>query len=48
MNLATELNKLYEDYFVDAVQDTKETIQNFVDVITEMEYLLYMEKYKES
>lgn len=47
MSLATELNELYEDYFVDAVQDTKETIQNFVDVITEMEYLLYMERFKE-
>lgn len=46
-NLATELNELYEDYFVDAIQDTKETMQNFVDVITEMEYLLYMERFKE-
>lgn len=47
-NLATELNELYEDYFVDAIRDTKETMQNFVDVITEMEYLLYMERFKES
>ena len=46
-NLATELNELYEDYFVDAIQGTKETMQNFVDVITEMEYLLYMERFKE-
>lgn len=47
-NLVTELNELYEDYFVDAIRDTKETMQNFVDVITEMEYLLYMERFKES
>lgn len=47
-NLVTELNELYEDYFVDAIRDTKETMQNFVDTITEMEHLLYMERFKES
>lgn len=47
-NLAIELNELYEDYFIDAIRDTKETMQNFVDTITEMEYLLYMERFKES
>lgn len=47
-NLVAELNELYEDYFIDAIRDTKETMQNFVDVITEMEYLLYMERFKES
>lgn len=48
MSLAIKLNELHEDYFVDAVQDTKETMQNFVDAITEIEYLLYMERFKES
>ena len=47
-NLVMELNELYEDYFVEAIRDTKETMQNFVDVITEMEYLLYLERLKES
>lgn len=47
-NLVMELNELYEDYFIEAIRDTKETTQNFVDVITEMEYLLYLERLKES
>lgn len=47
-NLVAELNELYEDYFIDAIRDTKETMQNFVNVIAEMEYLLYMERFKES
>lgn len=47
-NLVMELNELYEDYFVEAIRDTKETMQNFVDTITEMEYLLYLERLKES
>lgn len=47
-NLVMELNELYEDYFIEAIRDTKETMQNFVDVITEMEYLLYLERLKES
>lgn len=47
-NLVMELNELYEDYFIEAICDTKETMQNFVDTITEMEYLLYLERLKES
>ena len=47
-NLVMELNELYEDYFIEAIHDTKETMQNFVDTITEMEYLLYLERLKES
>lgn len=47
-NLVAELNELYEDYFIEAIRDTKETMQNFVDTITEMEYLLYLERLKES
>lgn len=47
-NLVMELNELYEDYFIEAIRDTKETMQNFVDTITEMEYLLYLERLKES
>lgn len=46
-NLVMELNELYEDYFIEAIRDTKETMQNFVDTITEMEYLLYLERLKE-
>ena len=47
-NLVMELNELYEDYFIEAIRDTKETMQNFIDTITEMEYLLYLERFKES
>lgn len=47
-NLVMELNELYEDYFIETIRDTKETMQNFVDTITEMEYLLYLERLKES
>lgn len=47
-NLLTDSVDLESLYFVDTLIDTKETMQNFVDTITEIEYLLYLEKLKES
>lgn len=47
-NIMSDANDCYIDVLIDTVSDTKETLQNLVDVVTEIEYLLYLEKFKES
>ena len=47
-NIMSDANDCYMDVLIDTVSDTKETLQNLVDVVTEIEYLLYLEKFKES
>ena len=47
-NIVSDANECHMDILIDTVLDTKETLQNLVDVIAEIEYLLYLETFKES
>lgn len=47
-NLMNDANECYLDELFETVQATKETLQNLVDTITEIEYALYLDKVKES
>ena len=47
-NIVSDANECYMDVLINTVLDTKETLQNLADVITEIEYLLYLETFKES
>lgn len=47
-NIISDANECHMDILIGTVLDTKETLQNLVDVITEIEYLLYLEAFKES
>ncbi len=47
-NLMSDTNECELDNVIDTVQETKETLQNLVDVIAEIEYILYLNKFKES
>lgn len=41
-NLLNDTNEFNTDRVIETVQDTKETVQNIVDIIAEIEYLLYL------
>lgn len=47
-NLMSDTNDFDVDRMMDTVQETKETLQNLVDVIVEIEYLLYLNRFKGS
>ena len=47
-NIMPDANECHMDILVDTVLDTKQTLQNLVDVVIEIEYLLYLETFKES
>lgn len=47
-NIVSDANECHMDILIDTVFDTKETLQNLMDVIAEIEYLLYLETFKES
>lgn len=47
-NIVSDANECHMDILIDTVLDTKQTLQNLVDVIVEIEYLLYLETFKES
>lgn len=47
-NILSDANECHMDILIETVLDTKETLQNIVDVIAEIEYLLYLERFKES
>lgn len=47
-NIVSDANECHADILIGTVFDTKETLQNLVDIITEIEYLLYLETFKES
>lgn len=47
-NIVSDANECHMDILIDTVLDTKQTLQNLVDLIAEIEYILYLEIYKES
>lgn len=47
-NILSDANECHMDILIETVLNTKETLQNLVDVIAEIEYLLYLERFKES
>lgn len=47
-NIKNDTNECNIDVLDRTVQETKTTLQNLVDIITELEYILYLEKIKES
>ena len=47
-NLKNEAHDCDPDILMETVQETKTTLQNIVDIMTELEYILYLEKLKES
>ena len=47
-NIVSDANECHMDILIDTVLDTKQTLQNLVDLVTEIEYILYLETFKES
>lgn len=47
-NVVSDANEFHMDILIETVLDTKETLQNLIDVMAEIEYLLYLETFKES
>lgn len=47
-NLVSDSNECHIDELIETLLDTKETLQNLTDIMTEIEYLLYLHKFKES
>lgn len=47
-NIVSDANECHMDILIDTVLDTKQTLQNLADLIAEIEYILYLEIYKES
>lgn len=47
-NLKNEINDLDPDQLMGTLQETKETLRNITDLIVEMEYVLYLDKFKET
>ena len=47
-NIVSDANECHLDILIETVLDTKETLQNLVDAVAEIEYILYLEAYKES
>lgn len=47
-NLMTDVEEFYLDELFETVQETKETLQNLMDTVTEIEYALYLDKVRES
>lgn len=47
-NIMSDANECHLDILIETVLDTKATMQNLVNVIAEIEYLLYLETFKES
>lgn len=47
-NITNECNSSDYEQLMTTLQDTKVTLQNLVDTVTEMEYLLYLDRAKES
>lgn len=47
-NLKNDTNECNPDDLIITLQEAKETLQNITDLITEIEYVLYLEKHEES
>lgn len=47
-NIMNDTSSYDYDQLINTLQDTKVTTQNLLDTITEIEYLLYLDRLKES
>lgn len=47
-NLKNDANECNPDELMETLQETKATMQNVIDIVTEIEYILYLEKLKEA
>lgn len=47
-NLVTDASDGDHKGLMETVQETKETLQNLADTIAEIEYILYLDRFKES
>jgi hypothetical protein len=47
-NLMSDANECNLDRLMDTMQEAKETLQNVIDVMAEIEYVLYLNKFRES
>lgn len=47
-NLRNIVDECDPDVLLETLSDTKEILQNVVDIIIEMEYIIYLNKLKES
>lgn len=46
-NLKNDTNECIQEELMDTLQETKATMQNLIDILTEIEYILYLDKLKE-
>lgn len=42
-NLKNDANECNPDELMNTLQETKETIQNLIDIVTEIEYAIYLD-----
>lgn len=47
-NLKNDAHECNSDELMETLQETKATMQNIIDIVTEIEYILYLEKLKEA
>lgn len=47
-NLKNDAHECNPDELMETLQGTKATMQNIIDIVTEIEYILYLEKLKEA
>ena len=47
-NLKNDAHECNPDELMETLQETKATMQNIIDIVTEIEYFLYLEKLKEA
>lgn len=47
-NLKNDAYECNPDELMETLQETKATMQNIIDIVTEIEYVLYLEKLKEA
>lgn len=47
-NLKNDTNECIQEELMETLQETKATMQNLIDILTEIEYILYLDKLKEA
>lgn len=47
-NLKNDAHECKHDELMETLQETKATMQNLIDIVTEIEYVLYLEQLKEA
>lgn len=47
-NLKNDAHECNPDELTKTLQETKETMQNLIDIVTEIEYVIYLENLKEA